>query len=378
MASEIAEKALTQTKITLMGTPSTAFYTTIMLSLKQVWDNDQPTAYTNGRLIGWNEAFFLSMSFQERVGVLLHEILHVVLEHLFRKGDRDHQKFNRAADYAINLIIIAAGFKLPKWALYDTAYINMSAEQIYDLIPDEPEDEWDSNPQDIDGAPGDEPLTAEETKTLQADIDDMLVQAVTQSKLAGDKPGTVPSSVERYIDSLLKPKLPWFRLLRSYVSKLAKVNWSYRKLNRRFYPDHILPTQYSEKVCNPAIAVDSSGSVSDHQFQHFICETEAVLRTMNPDKIDFVQFDTRIVSDDSLKNIAELRKISFTGKGGTAIDPIMQWATDNKPPVLIIFTDGHFAAAKIKPKVPVVWIIYDNPNFKADFGKVFHYEFDDE
>jgi predicted metal-dependent peptidase len=378
MASKAAEDALTQAKLLLMTSSSTAFYTSIMLSLKQIWDNNQPTAYTNGRVIGWNETFFLKLAMEERVGVLLHEILHVVLEHLFRKGDRDHQKFNRAADYAINLIIIAAGFKLPKWALYDIAYMDMSTEQIYDLIPDEPEPEWDENPQDIDGAPGDEALTPEETKALQADIDDMLIQAVTQSQLLGDKPGTIPGSVERYIESLLQPKLPWHRILKSYVMKLAKVRRTYRKPNRRYFPDHILPTKYSKKVCDPSVAVDCSCSVDDHQFKHFVCETESVLRTMKPDKLDFIQFDTRIISNDSVKSIADLKKLNFEGKGGTHIDPIMQWAADNKPPVLIVFTDGYFSPSKIDPKVPVVWIIYDNPNFKAAFGKVLHYEFDDE
>ena len=252
----------------------------------------------------------------------------------------------------------------------------MPAEKIYDLIPDEPEDDWDKNPQDLKGPPGGE--GSAEAKKIQAEIDDILIQAVMQTKRGGKRAGSVPGEVERYVESLLSPKIPWYRVLRSFMTKMAKTDWTWRRPNRRFFPKHILPTQYSEKVCDIVVAVDSSGSVDDHQFAHFVCETESIIKGMRPDLLTFIQFDTKIISDDPIKRLADLGKIEFTGRGGTNINPVMLWAAEKKPAVMIVFTDGYFSKSKIDPKVPIIWVIYENDPFKADFGKIIHYEFDEE
>jgi len=66
-------------------------------------------------------------------------------------------------------------------------------------------------------------------------------------------------------------------------------------------------------------------------------------------------------------------RIDFRGRGGTAIDPVMEWGQKNKPDVLVVFTDGYFRPASFDPGVPVIWIIHDNPKWTAPFGKVIHY-----
>ena len=84
MASPEAKLALRQSKITLMGTPACVFFCTVMLSMRQIWDNTESTAYTDGKVIGWNETFFLDLTPAERIGVMLHEILHVAFTHMLR------------------------------------------------------------------------------------------------------------------------------------------------------------------------------------------------------------------------------------------------------------------------------------------------------
>jgi len=60
--------------------------------------------------------------------------------------------------------------------------------------------------------------------------------------------------------------------------------------------------------------------------------------------------------------------------GGTRIEPTMDWATKNKPTVLLVFSDGQFRQHYTNPKSPIVWLINDNPSFRAKVGKVIHYE----
>ncbi len=62
---------------------------------------------------------------------LAHEVLHCALGHQCRRGGRDPELWNRAADFAINPLLIANGFTLPAGALIDPAFENLSAEEIY-------------------------------------------------------------------------------------------------------------------------------------------------------------------------------------------------------------------------------------------------------
>jgi predicted metal-dependent peptidase len=74
----------------------------------------------------------------------MHELLHVVFLHFARMEGRDHKKWNYATDYAINLLLnnkevtSTLVLKMPKGGLLDPKYRNMSAEQIYDTNPTNP------------------------------------------------------------------------------------------------------------------------------------------------------------------------------------------------------------------------------------------------
>ena len=124
---------------------------------------------------------------------------------------------------------------------------------------------------------------------------------------------------------------------------------------------------------NIAIAVDTSGSVTDSDFLRFVTETNSILRMMKPEKITLIQFDTQIKSVDEVKNVHELMRVRFTGRGGTLINPVLDWVNENKPQLLLVFSDGGFYFYTTKTKVPVLWLIHDAPQFNAPFGRVIHY-----
>ena len=364
---DAAQKALNKAKIQLMSRPESAFFTTVCFSLKHVWDDTIPTACTNGTEIRYNPEFFMAQSVEQQVGLLLHETLHVAFGHMLRLKDRKPERWNYAADYVINYLLIDQKFKLPEGGLYDAQYAEMSTEQVYDLLPNPPED-FNMDLRE----PGDGSETAvEETKSQ---IDEILVRAQLQSQMQGDDPGSIPGQLQRYIDSLLKPKLPWNRILQKYMKALAKNDYTFRRPNRRFFPEHYLPSLHSEGLMNIAIAIDASGSVSDEQFTQFVSECDHMLRFLKPEQMTLIQFDTHIRSVDRITNSRELAKIEFTGKGGTRIEPILNWAEDNKPNVILIFTDGKFRNYHSDPKVPIIWVINDNKGFACAYGKIINYE----
>lgn len=357
-------KALDKAKIALMSKADSAFFTTVCFSLKHVWDETIPTACTNGTEIRYNPQFFMSMNEHERVFLLVHEAMHVALLHITRLKGRNHKKWNMAADYVINLMLVERGFTMPKEGLLNKSYAGLSTEQVYDLIPDQQAEDF---PMDIEEAPGDLPAMEEEIKEI-------LVRASVASKMAGDKPGSIPGDIQIYLDKLLKPKLPWKVILRRFIQSFAKDDYTFTRPNRRFFPKHILPGLKSEKLIDLAIAVDTSGSVTDEEFKRFVSEVSGILKMMQPDEITLVQFDTEIKSVDPIKNLRELGQVNFVGRGGTKIGPVLDWAKENKPQLLLVFSDGEFHWPGDKLKSPTLWMIHNNKRFQAPFGQVIHYE----
>jgi predicted metal-dependent peptidase len=191
--------------------------------------------------------------------------------------------------------------------------------------------------------------------------------------MAGDNPGSIPGEVQVYLNGLLDPVLPWHQIFRRFMNRMVKTDYSFRKPNRRFFPDAILPTQHSEGLDDIAIAIDTSGSVTDDQFQQFVSEAYGILKYQKPPTMNLIQFDTRIQAEDSLQTPSDFMNVTFTGRGGTNIGPVINWAKKRKPKLLIIFTDGYFPNREPDPKVSILWIIHTQKGYKAPYGKVIDY-----
>lgn len=361
--------AMTKAKVALMSRADSAFFTSLAFSLIQEFDPKTQTAATNGKYIKYNPAFFMSLTKEERVFLMLHESMHVAYLHMARGKGLDHRKFNRAADYVINQQLHERGFTMPKSGLRDDKYAGMSTEQVYALLPDDP-------PGDGSGDAWDDLIPSDMTnEQLKEEVQDMLVRAKVQSEMAGDKAGSIPGDIQIFLDKLLNPVLPWQKILQRFFSSFAKTDYSFRKPNRRHFPTFHLPSLYGASLCDLGIAVDISGSVSDHEFKVFVSEIAGILRMQKPSLINLIQFDTEIHHIDKVRSIPELLKCEFTGRGGTMLHEVVTWANKNKPQAMLIFTDGglyEWPAEKIN--VPVVWLIHNNPSFTAPYGKVIHYQ----
>lgn len=360
-------QALSKAKIHLMARPDSVFFTTLCFSLKHIFSEDTRTACTNGLYIKYNPSFFMEECTAEvRVSLLLHETLHCAYMHMARAKNLDHNKYNRAADYVINLQLRDRGFPIPDTWLCEEKYRGLNAEEVYKILPDDP-----TPPPMQDLGDMGEPVPED---ALQGEIQDILVRASLASKMAGDKSGTIPGDIEIFLNKLLNPKLPWNRILQKYLQSFAKTEYSFARPNRRFFPKAYLPSMRSNCLQDIAIAVDTSGSVSDGDFLRFISETHSIIKNLKPNKITFIQFDTSIKSIDEVRGVDELMNLKFTGRGGTDIGEVIEWTNEHKPQLLLMFTDGYFKFRDNSTKVPVIWLIHKNPNFTSPFGKVIHYE----
>lgn len=356
------EQALVRAKIALMTKEDSAFFSTIVFSLNTHFNEELPTVWTDGLSIGINPNFFMSLTQEERVFLLVHEAMHVAYLHMDRLQERNQKKWNIATDYVINHQLISRGFKMPKGCLHNPNYANMTSEEVYKKLKEEKNSSYKEF--DYLKAP---------PKDIQEEVREILIRAAMQSKAANDAVGTIPGDLEIFIESLLKPQLPWQTILQRFLNKVKKTDYTFKSPSKRFFPKYYLPSLKNQASMDLSIAIDTSGSVSDEEFHFFISEVAGILKQINPEKISIIQFDTKIHSVAIVKNIRELEKLKFKGRGGTNIREVIDWANNNKPDVMLVFSDGYFAKPNQKTKVPWVWLIHDNKKFNPEFGKAIYY-----
>jgi predicted metal-dependent peptidase len=380
---QLAADALKRGKITLMMQKNTVFYTTILFSLKQNFDNTLPTAATDGRHLIINPKFFMDLKPNERIGLLAHEILHVALDHMHRLGDRNPLIWNMAADYVINGQLLKASYTLPKGCLHEPKYDNMTTEQVYDALFKKTEQEIKNlmakGTPGLNGGDIQFPEFAEPGQAVpQDEVTTIILRAATQAKAAHQPPGSIPGEVEIELERVINPPLPWHVILQNYMMEFAKEDYSFRRPNRRFLPNYYLPTTLSEAVVDLMVAVDTSGSVSDHEAKVFVSKIEELQLTMKPKKITVIHFDTSIKKVQELKEGSNpFKDLKFTGRGGTAITPVHNWIAENKPTVAIIFTDGDFTKYDpVDKTIPLVWLIHNNRGWTYPTGQIIHYDID--
>jgi predicted metal-dependent peptidase len=89
---------------------------------------------TDGYNIFINIEFVQTLTEDEVIGVLAHEVMHCVLGHIDRRGTRNQEIWNIAIDFATNLMLFDAGVNLPRTGLLDRAYRGMTAQDIYSAL----------------------------------------------------------------------------------------------------------------------------------------------------------------------------------------------------------------------------------------------------
>jgi len=369
---EEAHRALRKAKLHFMGT-NAVFLNHIMLSMVHELTDEVPTAATNGKCVKYNPAFLLSLNEKERVGLIAHECMHIALDHPTRKSDRDPMLFNIAGDFVINDFLLSSHFELPKGRLYDSKYHNMSTEQVYNLLAEDQENLEELIEEFSSKGQNDVEYSCETVSDdLSNDITNTVIQAVQQAQLS-DAEGTVPAEVMRKITELLYPKISWKQLLKNYMDSYAKDDYSFRRPNKRFMPNHYMPSLYSESINRITVAIDTSGSVSQSMLTEMLTEIQYLYDIYQPTNLDVITCDYEIHDIFTLKD--EITAEDLRGGGGTSFFPVLDHCKHNDTNILIYFTDLY--AEEITPEMgydfPILWICWSNHK-PAKVGETIYYE----
>jgi predicted metal-dependent peptidase len=354
------EDKIRYAKIQLMS--KSVFLSTICLRLKHKITDIVPTAGTDGLTILYNPEFIEKIDTQELTGLMAHEIWHVAYQHFSRLQGRDRVLWNVAGDYVINYMLIKAGFTLPKGGLYDEQYAEMTTEQVYELIYDKAEDYSDFEPDLLEGASTEAngKTTTLDANTLKEKVTSIVVQAQTQSMMADKSQGEIPGEISRLIDELINPKLDWKQLLVRYLTDRAKTDYTWSRPNKRFMPDHYLPSLYSETIGNITIAIDTSGSITDSELQEILTEIESIRDTYHPKELTIIDCDHRINNIHQIDDYTEILSLEFSGGGGTDFQPVINYCNENPPALLIYFTDLYADDITDPVEYDVLWVCNSN------------------
>jgi predicted metal-dependent peptidase len=348
-----------------------------------------PTAATDGRTIYFNRKFFEPLSIKQVEFVIAHEILHNVFDHMSRREGRKPDIFNIAADYCVNGQIVRdgigdhniEGIKI----FHDKKYYGMGAEEIYDKIYDEMDEEqlkalgqlldehidWGD---DGDGS-GRPKYTKEELKEIRDEIREATVQA---AQAAGA--GNVPANVQRMIKELTEPKMNWREILRQQIQSTIKDDFSFMRPNRKgWHMNAILPGTNFKETIDICISIDMSGSIGDDQARDFLSEIKGIMQEYQDFNIKVWCFDTSVYNEASFDGYSmdEFDDYQPVGGGGTEFDANWEYMKENDihPKKFIMFTDGYpWGSWGDENYCDTVFIIHGNDKIVPPWGEYAYYE----
>ena len=309
--------------------------------------------------------------------VMLHEILHVVFKHIWRKGKRCQKVWNIATDIAVNNAILDMNIqgideKLMKalGALYYVEWKGKTAEEIYELLPKEggggggggkgigewygpgggssdgeddnsdggnsPEnnennDENDENEKDEGNENGDgrkkgrgqrhDTLDdhdmwkkSEKDKTLETEVD-LRIKSTMHSLGRGSLPGNLQTLIDEYT----QPIENWRDVLSRYLT-IYPSDYSYCPPDRRFASSKHkfrLPSLSGEKL-KAYVAIDNSGSISDDMLKDFLGELISIVRAFDQTEIFTIVNDAQKQEELDKTNIKVITK-------DTPTEEIVEW-----------------------------------------------------
>tara|TARA_B100000745_G_scaffold244919_1_gene167090 strand:+ start:1444 stop:2571 length:1128 start_codon:yes stop_codon:yes gene_type:complete len=352
MAGDLEGKLL-KAKIELMT--RSAFISTIALSMQHIITNATKTADVNGTVIRYNPEFLQGQTVSQFAGLMAHECWHVAYQHLARRGSRDPIIWNCAGDYIINSMLTKAGFEIPTGGLLDKKYNpedDWSTDTVYEDLMKEGKD-FDTETLMLDLREGGEGKQGIE---LDSKITNIIVRARTQAQMAGKAAGEIPDEIERMIDELLNPKLPWPVILNRFLDQRVREEYSWARKNRRYPSDTYLPSLHSYGLGHLTFAIDTSGSISDEEMQEMLSEIKGVQQVFNPEHMTIIDCDSEIHQIHDVDQTTDILSLNFHGGGGTRFQPVLDYVAEHPTQALIYFTDLYGESDLDPVEYPVLWI----------------------
>ena len=313
------------------------------------------------------------------MAVIKHESLHLLFKHLFRAdlGKYDRFLFNIAADLVVNQFI--GSWKLPDSAVTLRSFPDLELKQNQTL-------EWyyekliklrgsrDSFPKSADALSKiqDQTIHSDHSRwgvskdakgqvdayAAETELDRMIIQA--RDRTPSKYHGTIPGEINTLIDALIenrKPKVDWRRTLKIFAtnSRRTYIYSTMHRISKRYGTRPGIKVKQFQKI---AVAIDTSGSVSDSDLGIFFTEIDAMYK--QGAEIVVIECDAEV---QRTYNYNGQLPSEVTGRGGTVFDPVFAFLRSNRLTRYdgcIYLTDGYADEPTIRPPCPLLWVITSN------------------
>ena len=372
------EKRLSKAKTALIL--EHPFVGNIALNMPFELTEDIPTAATNGERVLFNPNFCDELSDEELKFLVAHECMHPMLEHPFRRQDRDIRVWNQAGDYVINQLLVDENMgKMPEGGLYDMDVWHKgggTTDGIYKILPKEgPSDDSNGGIGSVGkggGDPLDQCLDAEGGQAENEQKASEWKVKVAQAAQAAKMMGKMSAGLERFVGKVLEAKVDWREVLQRFVEKCKDDTRSWSRPNRRFLAQGLyLPSSSGEAMGELVVAVDCSGSIDEDTLNQFAAEVLTIKEDSNPSCIHVVYFDSEVCHYEKFTRDDELH-IEPHGGGGTAFSPVFDYLNKHgiDPIACVFLTDLYCDDYGDEPSFPVLWVATDKDKTDAPFGEV--------
>lgn len=367
----------------------TTFYAKLLQKMARV-ETEQVTfaavgVEKTGITLFYNPKALGSLSYDQLVYVLCHEILHVIFRHQVRAGGTITERDNVAADLAVNsllgdidLPILFAGkppFQdIPAGKSYEWYFKNLPYPKGKGKGKGTPQDgKGDGEGDQEDGPKGHDNFDGHKIRQGQgsdscaeAHWNKAVREAYNEAKRMGNMPGELESAIE----GSLKPRINWRVQLRKFVGHHTQMGTkpSCKRMNRRVPIFGVVPGQVNKYTAKLLYAIDTSGSMGARECNAAIREMKAL-----PVPYTMVECDTRITGVTQMSKWKKF-KGSIRGGGGTDFIPVFDYAKKHGYNGIIFVTDlcGNFPSNN---KIRTLWLSTEK-NQKAPFGETVFLDLD--
>jgi predicted metal-dependent peptidase len=340
------------------------------------------------RHIWFNPHRTAALSDAQLAFVLLHEVGHLAYASAERARGRDHYLWNRATDYAINRMIVAASASAsasdpdpdapatplcvpPPGILLDRRFDGLLAEAIYERLLDEARGEGSGPLESVGDHRGAShgggldlhlpPTPAEGAFDDGVDGADAVaarLRAATEHWIATGRRGHVPGELARPFEPG-RGVVPWVRELRAFVQTAVTLTEldPWRPDRRWLARDVYRPGRGGDHLGCVVVALDTSGSIPREMLAMAGAELMGLRRVV--DEVYVVVADARVQESIPPEQVeAWLRRGRMRGGGGTDHRPVFEWVARRglQPDAFIGFTDLQTRFPDFPPPYPVLWI----------------------
>ena len=379
------------------------FYGYFSLGVQKEFSDIVPTAgagFINiNPVIYFNEKFWNNLSGDHRIGLLMHELQHIIEFHIINRDSyADKELYNVAADISINQRIPAKN--LPPNGVYLNSFPelnlppHLSADEYYTLLEKSQQNSpklqsllsamkdgkqtvcshetWDGDGDDdgngdADGGSKSGVGRSEAVKELiKRQVEHQLKEVFEE--YMGKDPGKIPGHLRDFIRNLynkVKPVTDWKRVVRAFKSFCDKqeIKFTRQRINKRF-PDN--DAIFLKRVRKLLVGIDVSGSISPDILNKFFDQIDHIQRTGV--EIDIAEWDVTVHRTYKYNKKSFNANFQMGGGGGTSAEDMIRYFNASRyHNGLICFTDGFIGGRWQNRSKPVLWVVTKDGTLNFDY-----------